>query len=133
MNQKKYNSCKRPDFRSHRTKLQWNLDQIYFYISTIAINFKNKTRHYYHSKHLHLSIQINHLLKSSNFYHKTYKINNINLHTELNIEMKINISAITINRPLLFLPFGNTQRNPHNLISCIKTRINLAGQKIILH
>lgn len=62
-----------------------------------------------------------------------YQINNINIYTELNIEININIDEITISWPLSFILFGNTQKNSQNLISCIKTRTNLAEWKIILY
>lgn len=49
------------------------------------------------------------------------------------MHLKTNISIITISKLPEFLPFDNTQKNLPNLINYIKTRINLPGQKIILH
>lgn len=54
-------------------------------------------------------------------YNQTYAINSINLQTKFNRYMKISIGLLTISKTLIrFLLLSITQKNSHNLISCIK-------------
>ena len=88
---------------------------------------------YFHSRDYLLSIQVHHLLRSSLSCHKTYAINSINLHTEFNMHAKINIGLATISQLLVRSLLSSTQKNSHNLISCIRPKTNLVGLEIISH
>lgn len=95
------NNLKKPDFRLNYIKFQKNFYQIYLHISIINTNFKlNKMSYCFYNKYLLLNISINYFFEIGHLYHKTYGINNINLHTSLKIKMKISIETITIRRPL---------------------------------
>ncbi len=114
-----------------------------------------------HTYSLHLSIKANHYLKSNFLCHKMCVINktiainqifghsnttkdgwmnhnnnspDINLHTDLSIHMRTNTGPVIINQPLVWsLPFDNTRKNSHNLISCTRMRTNLVRQEITSH
>lgn len=83
----------------------------------------------------------NHYLNSNLLYYKTCVINETIIINQIigynNITIKysrISISFMIINQPLVqLLLFYNTQKNLHNLISCIETRTNLVKQEITSH
>lgn len=84
---------------------------------------KKNSYYFFNSKYYFFSIYLYNLFKSSFLYYNTFKINNINIYTDLNLYIKVSISLIIIStygiRSLLFC---NPQKNSYNLTNCIKQR-----------
>ncbi len=103
----------------------------------------------------HLNIKANHYLNSNLLYHKSCVINktitinqifghsntnkdgcmnhnnnspDINLYTDLSMDMRTNIGQVTISQPLVrSLLFNNTRKNSRNLINCTRMKKSSVG------
>ncbi len=108
-NKEQYN-FKTSGFKSYYSNLYYqctlsNQSYPYIHITPINVNYplnKILCHNYFHSNYP--SSQANQHSNGRFLCHKTSKINNISLHTDLNTQMRISTSLVTISLPLLWSP-----------------------------